>query len=656
MGQFGKLTRIFMVLYFATSMGIGCSEDDDVRTDTGGMMTDSVAQSGGPSAGTIALVDDGEGGEFGGGVLEDRGGNQPLEMPSLGGGFTPSNNGTGGSSTTSPVGGETVQISAGNNGETVSAGADAGGAFTPAETGGMSGVGGMSESDPLGCSFITDFDSPLSNDEWLVLGEAERNDGGWLEMTNYQRQVAGGIALVGLQVTPGDLDVSFKVSTGRCAAPGNCDQAGQVSDGFAVTFWNVPRFEIESLWDDLIGRACIGYCVSEAGLSAQDLTESDRPEGFTVEFDTYGNSCPANGSADPTMEPHVAIHLDGRYYTFDPEQQNYCSHPDAFDGLWDPVPQLVDNQWHSARVVVRGNYIRVYFDGRLVVDSTIPAFNFKGGVLVFSGGSGAVPAFQRFDDLELRGQRCTDRTVPATRDAFDETAGGNVESGGATPGGTDSASVAVEDNEQGSDHEATEALVGGNQPSNGDGDDANGGTSQSTPTNESVTAGADSQAVLIQTNLGSFTIALDVEAAPNTVANFLRYIDSGFYDGSDGSGATTFHRVISNFMIQGGGILVGGARKMTDGPIRHESPNGLLNRRGTVSMARTNQIHSATSQFFVNHIDNAFLDYESEDQPGYVVFGEVIDGMSVVNTIANVQTNDDDRPLEDIIIQTATRL
>ena len=156
--------------------------------------------------------------------------------------------------------------------------------------------------------------------------------------------------------------------------------------------------------------------------------------------------------------------------------------------------------------------------------------------------------------------------------------------------------------------------------------------------------------------MGAFVIELDAEAAPNTVANFLQYVDSGFYDGSDGGGATTFHRVIANFMVQGGGILVDGSRKATQAAIEHESPNGLLNLRGTVAMARTNEINSATSQFFVNHIDNGFLDYTSSAEPGYVVFGRVTEGMDVIDNIAGVETNGMDVPLMPVTIQSVTRL
>lgn len=140
--------------------------------------------------------------------------------------------------------------------------------------------------------------------------------------------------------------------------------------------------------------------------------------------------------------------------------------------------------------------------------------------------------------------------------------------------------------------------------------------------------------VIIQTNHGSFTIALDGARAPNTVANFLRYVDGGHYDG------TIFHRVIAGFMAQGGGYDQSYSKKPTQAPVGNEADNGLKNLRGTVAMARTGDPHSATAQFFVNLVDNAFLDHKGKTDRdwGYTVFGKVIDGMDVVDRIAKVRT------------------
>ena len=166
----------------------------------------------------------------------------------------------------------------------------------------------------------------------------------------------------------------------------------------------------------------------------------------------------------------------------------------------------------------------------------------------------------------------------------------------------------------------------------------------------SAEAVPDEQApIVVETTLGSFTIELNTEQAPQTTANFLRYATSGFYDGGDGQGATIFHRVIADFMVQGGGVTENGSVKDTFDPIENEAANGLPNLRGTVAMARTNDPNSATAQFFVNVVDNPFLDY-SESSAGYAVFATVTNGMDVVDAIVAVDTDSADRPVEDVII------
>ncbi len=135
--------------------------------------------------------------------------------------------------------------------------------------------------------------------------------------------------------------------------------------------------------------------------------------------------------------------------------------------------------------------------------------------------------------------------------------------------------------------------------------------------------------VRLETAKGDIVIELDRKAAPITVANFVQYVDEGFYDG------TIFHRVIPGFMIQGGGLRPDMSEKPTRAPIKNEAANGLKNTRGTIAMARTGMPHSATSQFFINHGDNAMLDYRPLGSPnGYAVFGKVVKGMSVVDAIA----------------------
>jgi cyclophilin family peptidyl-prolyl cis-trans isomerase len=174
-------------------------------------------------------------------------------------------------------------------------------------------------------------------------------------------------------------------------------------------------------------------------------------------------------------------------------------------------------------------------------------------------------------------------------------------------------------------------------------------TGEDTEYDSSDTEISDSSRISIETTMGTFMIELDVENSPVTSENFQRYVDSGFFDGSDGLEPTLFHRVIPDFMIQGGGVLADGSQKETFEPIVNEASNGLSNVRGTVAMARTSDPNSATSQFFVNVVDNAFLDYSSSSD-GYAVFATVVEGMDVVDSIVSVSTDSADRPMEDITI------
>ncbi len=164
---------------------------------------------------------------------------------------------------------------------------------------------------------------------------------------------------------------------------------------------------------------------------------------------------------------------------------------------------------------------------------------------------------------------------------------------------------------------------------------------------------AENPRVLLTTSLGEIELELEAEKAPISVENFIAYVDSGFYDG------TVFHRVIPGFMIQGGGFGEGLNQKPTKAPIKNEADNGLHNVRGTVAMARTQNVNSATSQFFINHRDNDFLDYGSRDF-GYAVFGKVVRGMEVVDQIAQVPTGNrammQNVPLTPVKIITAKKL
>jgi peptidyl-prolyl cis-trans isomerase B (cyclophilin B) len=162
--------------------------------------------------------------------------------------------------------------------------------------------------------------------------------------------------------------------------------------------------------------------------------------------------------------------------------------------------------------------------------------------------------------------------------------------------------------------------------------------------------------VEITTNHGTFVIQLDPAKAPKSVANFLSYVDTNHYDG------TVFHRVISTFMVQGGGFDQRLEKKPVQAPIANEADNGLKNTRGTVAMARTSDPHSATAQFFVNVADNKFLDHQAKDAQGwgYAVFGRVIEGMDVVDKIKAVKTGavgpfSKDAPLQPVVIERARR-
>ena len=156
-----------------------------------------------------------------------------------------------------------------------------------------------------------------------------------------------------------------------------------------------------------------------------------------------------------------------------------------------------------------------------------------------------------------------------------------------------------------------------------------------------------------KTSKGTFTVQLFDKQAPITVENFLRYADEGFFDG------TIFHRVIAGFMIQGGGLTPDMKNRRGHEPIKNEATNGLKNKRGTLSMARTNDINSATSQFFINVADNDFLDHKPGNY-GYAVFGRIDSGMDVVDAIAGVKTGNkaghQDVPVETIVIESVTRI
>lgn len=165
-----------------------------------------------------------------------------------------------------------------------------------------------------------------------------------------------------------------------------------------------------------------------------------------------------------------------------------------------------------------------------------------------------------------------------------------------------------------------------------------------------------SKKVELQTNHGVITVELDDEKAPATVANFIAYVNKGHYDG------TIFHRVIKGFMVQGGGFEAGMKQKPTDAPIQNEANNGLKNSKYTLAMARTNAPHSASAQFFINTVDNEFLNFKSESPSGwgYAVFGKVIAGTDVVDKIEKVKTSNagfhENVPVDAVVIEKAVVL
>lgn len=163
---------------------------------------------------------------------------------------------------------------------------------------------------------------------------------------------------------------------------------------------------------------------------------------------------------------------------------------------------------------------------------------------------------------------------------------------------------------------------------------------------------ADPIHVRLKTSMGAIDLELDAGKAPESTANFVQYVKDGHYDG------LVFHRVIRGFMIQGGGYDVKSQQRSTRAPISNEAKNGLKNRRGTIAMARTGDPHSASSQFFINHADNDFLDYPGQDGWGYAVFGKVTAGMDVVDAIATSPTGNlppfgRDVPTKPVVIEKA---
>ena len=257
------------------------------------------------------------------------------------------------------------------------------------------------------CQLRLDFEEPLDETIWTIKGSALQDPRGWLEMTGARTQVVGGIFLTGAPFNSGDLSVRFKIAAGACDEIGTC-VGQQIADGYTMTIWNLGVDEIDGLWG-LVGHGGNGASISPSRLEENGLMM--RPEGITIEFDTYPNSCPNNGFFDPVASPHIEIYFDGRYYMSDDqlttaERCMLTTPGDAYPGYWSSTPSIADNSWHDVEVSIVGNLVQVKLDGELVVNTEVPSFEFKGGLLAFSGGSGAVGAYQRFDDLVIEGMAC----------------------------------------------------------------------------------------------------------------------------------------------------------------------------------------------------------------------------------------------------------
>ena len=264
------------------------------------------------------------------------------------------------------------------------------------------------------CEQVNTFDAPLDVDQFLSFGPAVRDTRGWIELTQNQINVQGGLFWSGTPVSPGDLDISFSFSTSKCEEPGPCNiDRVRAGGGFAVNFWDVTPARLEQLWRVTGG---LGNTTPSRRLEEEGI---DRGESFHVLFDTFSNSCEpcgqnapfdgcGNGHFDPTDVNHVSVVRDGHnvVHGVPDEEGSYCHLGEVgedFADYWAPIPNLDDGEWHVARIVIEGRGISVFVDGNLVIEVDLPAFNFKGGILSFSAGSGVNGNFHRIDNLNLNG-------------------------------------------------------------------------------------------------------------------------------------------------------------------------------------------------------------------------------------------------------------
>ena len=266
------------------------------------------------------------------------------------------------------------------------------------------------------CVIEADFSEALDPLTWYQMGDAYRAEGGWLEMTDQTPSSVGGIFLVGAPIQAATLDVSFKLSV-EAELNFNVPLNEQISDGLAMTFWKLPPSAIPVL-DPILTRSGsrMGYSLYRDMLAEAEAAGTfTRPEAFTVEFDTYYNTCARNPHQDPTPDPHIAITYDGYlvhpHHTTDAEGNSVeiptdeiCDYPppsDDPDHPWAAIPNLLDGAWHDVRIQIIDGDLIVTYDGVEKIRSAEIVNRFKGGILAFSGGSGAVPAHLRFDDLVL---------------------------------------------------------------------------------------------------------------------------------------------------------------------------------------------------------------------------------------------------------------
>jgi hypothetical protein len=224
-------------------------------------------------------------------------------------------------------------------------------------------------------SVAESFDEPLDPNIWETFGDAYRASGGWLEMTGNLTHKKGSIFNIGRELNRGDTRLRFKVSTGQCFTPGTSCRSSDGADGFAMSVFDVDTVAaLEALVADAGDGGCLMYGVS--GVCGTHVVG-----GFHIEFDTWNNL-----EYDPTDADHVAITLDG----------NPGNHV-----LWTPIGDLENNQWHQVEVALAGEHIEVELDSHVVIEGDVPGFSFKGGFIGFSGTTGNLTNYHRFDDLQV---------------------------------------------------------------------------------------------------------------------------------------------------------------------------------------------------------------------------------------------------------------